>query len=79
VIWKVYAVTDTLSIWTVYDHPRDYPHCYVARQFRGEQPTNSVIISADLEKLRAVLLAEMGLTRLERSANDDPVILETWL
>lgn len=68
-----------LSIWTVYDHPRDYPHCYVARQFRGEQPTNSVIISADLGKLREVLLVEMGLTRLERDERDDLVILETWL
>jgi hypothetical protein len=68
-----------LSIWTVYDHPRDYPHCYVARQFRGEQPTNSILISADLEVLREVLLVDMGLTRLERDVSDDPVILETWL
>jgi hypothetical protein len=68
-----------LPIWTVYDHPRDYPHCYVARQFIGEKPTSSIIVSADLEMLREMLLVQMGLTRLERDERDDPVILETWL
>jgi hypothetical protein len=68
-----------LSIWTVYDHPSDYPHCYVARQFIGEKSTNSVMVSADLERLREILLVDMGLTRLERDERDDPVILETWL
>jgi hypothetical protein len=68
-----------LSIWTVYDHPIDYQHCYVARQFIGEKPTNSIMVSADLEVLREILLVQMGLTRVERDERDDPVILETWL
>lgn len=68
-----------ISIWTVYDHPRDYPHSYVARLFHGEKPTHSVIVSPDLKRLREILLVDMGLTCMSRSSHDDPAILETWL
>ncbi len=68
-----------LSIWVVYDHPRDYPDCFVARCFIGEQPTPSIIVSTDLDRIRDVLEGEMGLVKLMRMPGDDPKIVETWL
>ena len=68
-----------LSMWVVYDHPRDYPNSYVARLWRGETPTESVIICKDITVLREMLLAEMHLVRLDRMPNDEPQIMEVWL
>jgi hypothetical protein len=67
-----------LPIWVIYDHPKDYPNSYVARCFIYEQPTNSIIVADDLERLRDTMI-EMGLVKLMRMPGDDPVILETWL
>lgn len=68
-----------LKIWTVYNHPLDYPDKFVARLFVGEQPTESVIIADDLETIRDILCFELGLTVLGRSPEDDSKIVETWL
>jgi len=73
-----------MSVWTVYDHPTDFPNNYVARRFEisegGElKATDSIIISPDLETLRRVLLVETGLTCLARMEGDDPKIVETWI
>jgi len=67
-----------LRIWTIYDNPDDYPGQFVARLFLGEQPTDSVIVSDDLQTLRNVLRRQ-ALYRLPRQEDDDPVIVETWL
>lgn len=72
-----------LTMWTVYDHPTDYPNNYVARRFEvdanGPRPTDSIIITPDLEALRAMLAFELGLTCLTREPGDDPKIVEVWL
>jgi hypothetical protein len=68
----------TLSIWTVYDHPSDFPDRFVARRFVLDQPTEDYLYSEDIGSLRAVLMAR-GLTKLHRHPSDDPVIMETWL
>lgn len=68
-----------LTIWVVYDHPLDYPDKFVARAWIGEEPTASIMIADDIEKLRDVLQLEMGLVKLMPSPEDDPKILETWL
>jgi hypothetical protein len=68
-----------ISIWTIYDHPTDYPEHYVARLFHGETPTDSVIQSKDLDTIRGIMIADFGLTCLTRSPDDDPKIIETWL
>jgi len=72
-----------LSMWTVYDHPSDYPNNYVARRFdieaRRVVPTSSVIITPDLGTLRDMLAFELHLTCLARDENDDPKIIETWI
>lgn len=67
-----------LSIWTVYDHPSDYPDCFIARRFCGETPTDNVICSTDLLAVRAELIVR-GLTVVCRDPADDPNILEVWL
>jgi hypothetical protein len=73
----------TLSMWTVYKNPKDYPGKYVARLFevdgKGARPTGSIIIMDELDDLRDILAFDMHLTPLNRNDGDDPVIVETWL
>jgi hypothetical protein len=50
-----------LQLWTVYDHPTDYPTNYVARLSivgaAGTGPTEHLLVSTDLLAIRAQLLA----------------------
>lgn len=75
-------MSDKLLMWTVYDHPADYPDHFVARRFEvdgsGARATSITIWSSGLGELRAAL-AGRGLTVLTRSPEDDPKIVETWL
>jgi hypothetical protein len=72
-----------LSMWTVYDHPTDYPNSFVARlheaDAQGSQPTIIAIISQDIEELRKILRLQFHLTPLTRDPNDDAKIVETWI
>jgi hypothetical protein len=65
---------DELYLWVVCDHPRDYPDGFIARRHAvtavGSGPTSEVLVSADLEAIRAVLEG-WGLTRLARDPLDD--------
>jgi len=72
-----------LEMYTVYDHPKDYPEAFVVRRFRitkdGPLPDDRFLfISIDLDTCRELMMM-MQLTRVMRDADDDPVILETWL
>lgn len=71
-----------LSIWTVFDHPKDFPHHYVARRFvadkKGPQATEKVIVTLSLDALR-LILQSAGLTVMMRAKSDDPRIVESWL
>lgn len=70
----------TLPIWTVYDHPTDFPEAFVARLWIGTDPTDQVLVSDDLDEVRAMVAAQMpGAVCLARADGDDPKILETWL
>ena len=72
-----------LSLWTVYDHPDDFPHSFVARRWEtgggglAAVPTDD-IIQGDLDVIRKSFEV-CGLTCLKRNESDDPKILETWL
>ncbi len=72
----------TLAVWTVYDHPSDYPDRYVARCFErdadGVRPTGNVLLSTSLDMIRSSL-RNVGLTRMARQPDDDPNIIETWM
>lgn len=74
-----------LSMWTVYDHPRDFPYGFIARRWeirRGAEgviPTGDTIHHESLEVVRRTI-QEMypTLTRMPRFSDDDPVIIEVW-
>lgn len=73
---------DILSIWTVYDHPKDYPLEFVARRWEvhpeRELATLDVIRNKDLEPIREEM-RRRGLFQMNRFAGDDPKIVETWM
>jgi hypothetical protein len=73
---------ERVSLWTVYDHPRDYPDVWVARRSEvgvgaAPRPTSDMFTAETLDELRALL--PRGLVCLARSPGDDPVIVEVWL
>jgi hypothetical protein len=70
-----------LAMWTVYDHPTDYPNQFVARKFLVNSKeivrTNDMFFADTLEEIRDLL--PLGLTNLHRRVGDDPNIIETWI
>lgn len=71
-------MTPTLSMWTIYDHPLDFPDCFVARRFEGVTPTLDVETAPTLDELRG-RFRSWGLACLTRSPEDDAAIVEVWL
>ena len=71
-----------MPIWVVYDHPKDYPHVFVARRWlvgkRGQRTTDIILIDDDIGRLRLALEGR-GLIKLDRMPGDDPVVMETWV
>jgi hypothetical protein len=71
-----------LSMWTVYDHPKDFPDNFIARRSEigsGEPlPVMTAdVVTGNLDLIRKSM--EMcGLYCLSRDPSDDPVIVETW-
>lgn len=73
----------TLSTWTIYERPRDFPDDYVVREWQSDgngnvRPTPEAQRYPTLEAARAPLRAR-GLVCIERSPGDDPCIVEVWL
>jgi hypothetical protein len=72
----------SLNIWTVYSHPADFPHSYVARRFEvgggGEPVATGDIVQGELSMIRASF-ACCGLACLARNEDDDTTIVESWL
>ena len=73
---------DELVMYTIYDHPRDYPDNYVVRAFiltsEGKQYASEECKLADsLEEARKFVPPDKVLTK--RYPHDDPVIVETWI
>ena len=73
---------NVLIIWTVYDHPTDYPDNFVAR--RSECRPHGVIVNTQdmfiadtLSEVRQLL--PRGLIHIGRDPRDDPKIVEVWL
>lgn len=71
-----------LEMWTVYDHPTDFPDCFVARLWLidadGPKPSTFALKSESIDELRSALV-DQGLTVLDRMPGDDAKILEVWL
>jgi hypothetical protein len=73
-----------LSMWVVYDHPRDCPDGWLARKWvisrgfkKGMLATEQTIRAPTLAEVRALLPA--GLYRIGRSYGDEPQIVESWI
>lgn len=70
--------TKTIEIWTMYDHPADYPNSFIARKFINAQPTNEVIVGQSVKEIRDIL-ATKDLRHFGRSPDDDSIIIENWI
>jgi hypothetical protein len=76
------AQRGALNFWTIYDHPKDYPHGICARRRElpagGEPTPTDHMLIGELEFLRDVF-REAGLVCVCRGPNDDVKIVETWI
>jgi hypothetical protein len=69
-----------LSMWTVYDRPRDHPVGFIARRFEtggGDVTATEDTLTGELEHLHEVF-EHAGLIRMTRSESDEPQIVESW-
>jgi hypothetical protein len=77
--------TDSLTLWTVYAHPRDFPRHIVVRRFvvmRGRPEPLMAFTGCLYDTLFAARrdCRRNGATvRLVRWEHDDPFIVETWV
>jgi hypothetical protein len=71
-----------LSIWTIYYRPTDYPDGYIARRHEvlasGPLATDDTVKADDLWTLRKHF-TQAGLSCINRHAQDDAKIVESWL
>lgn len=70
-----------LSIWTIYNKPKDFPNTVVARLWNvssaGKFATNEIRVAPTLEEVRSLL--PPGLYKVPREKGDDPCIIESWI
>jgi len=71
-----------VTIYTIYDHPRDYPEHFVVRAFRvtaeAVVPSDDCWLAQSLTGAR-VLVPNIAACNLGRLPEDDPAIIESWL
>ena len=66
-----------LPLWTIYEKPLDHPDGFLARRFESLMPTEDTL-TGELDEIRATL-ERAGLIKFDRSPNDEPQIVETWV
>lgn len=70
-------------LWTLYDHPLDFPDCFVARKYSGltGKATDEYVTGATpgevLVKIQAI--DPNPNMFLPRDPGDDPKIMGTWI
>lgn len=75
----------SISSWTIYHNPKDFPGLFVARRFELDKPTDDHFTHTDVECVRQWVHAEAVNSGqgspycLPRQPQDDPVIIETWI
>jgi hypothetical protein len=74
---------DQLTMWVVYDHPRDYRFGFLARLWNTlpqPEPTDMVLVAPTLDELREQITEqEPWRVPLDRMLNDQPYIVEVWI
>ena len=66
-------------MWAIYDHPKDFPDCFVARLWYGEVPSLEVMQSATLPDLIERVERTGCCVPLGRFFHDDPCIVGVWI
>ena len=70
-----------MIMYVIYERPKDYPGKFVVRKWEispeGMSPVNEVMLAFTL--LGARLHVPPGRVKIERQADDDPVIVEVWI
>jgi hypothetical protein len=71
-----------LTLWVIYEKPRDFPDAWVVRPqtvHRGGAivPSPTAVLCPSLEVARQYV--PPGKVCLARDPNDDPVIVESWI
>jgi hypothetical protein len=77
-----------MMMWTIYQHPKDFPDDYVMRATcvmgeGGHVPAGTIVssgiawVAPTLEELREIVPPDKA--RLERTEHDDPAIAEVWV
>jgi len=69
-----------LSMYTIYEHPKDYPDNYIVRRWvakNGFTEPREAILTDTLDEARRVV--PYGLYRMEPDPTDDTTIVETWI
>jgi hypothetical protein len=72
-----------LSLWTVYDHPKDHPGGFIARRFETgggtpEPVATDHVITGELALIRQSM-ERCGLYCMQRDSSDPANVVETWL
>ena len=70
-----------LSVWTIYDRPRDHPEGFIARRFEvaaGGPIATRDTVTGKLEDIRQAFW-KAGLMKLTRQTEDEPQIVESWV
>jgi hypothetical protein len=67
-----------LTMWTIYDRPKDYPHGFIARLHEVPGGPTPCELYGELEDLRE-RFRQAGFTPLVRGEGDEPPIVETWI
>ena len=68
-----------ITLYVVYEHPRDYPDEFVVRRWFVDRPElgEPFARGASLEAVRAAL--PRNLWNLGRHKNDDEAVVEVWI
>jgi hypothetical protein len=77
----LWTLAERLPMFTITDHPSDWPDFYVARLHLSLPQLETMplaIMDRDLDRLRETMVA-LGGTCLGRKEADEPVIVETWI
>lgn len=75
------AKRGALTIWTIYDRPKDFPDGFIARRFEvasGEPVATKDTVTGKLEDIRQAFW-KAGLLKLSRQQGDEPQIIESWV
>ena len=65
-------------IWTIYEHPKDYPRWFVVRVWYGEVP-GEMCLRVTLDMARKAAWCMGAEVKIPKSASDDAKIVESWI